>query len=53
MHLVNAYTILANYGSQTQLKYITNIYPDHNKQVLDGQISNIILDMMSDVVHSH
>jgi len=52
MHLVNAYTILANYGSQTQLKYITNIYPDHNKQVLDGQISNIILDMMSDVVHS-
>ena len=52
MHLVNAYMILANYGSQTQLKYITNIYPDHNKQVLDGQISNIILDMMSDVVHS-
>ncbi len=52
MHLVNAYTILANIGSQTQLKYITNTYPDHNKQVLDGQISNIILDMMSEVVHS-
>ena len=49
MHLVNAYTILANIGSQTQLKYITNTYPDHNKQVLDGQISNIILDMMSEL----
>ena len=52
MHLVNAYTILANIGSQTQLKYITNTYPDQSKQVLDGQISNIILDMMSEVVHS-
>ena len=52
MHLVNAYTILANIGSQTQLRYITNTYPDHNKQLLDGQISNIILDMMSEVVNS-
>ena len=52
MHLVNAYTILANIGSQTQLKYISNTYPDDNKQVLDVQISNTILDMMSEVVHS-
>ena len=53
MHLVNAYTILANVGSQTQLKYISNTGPDDKQQILDKQISKIILDMMKDVVHSH
>ena len=52
MHLVNAYTILANVGSQTQLKYITNTVPDDKKQILDKRISRSILDMMRDVVHA-
>jgi len=52
MHLVNAYTMLANAGSQTQLKYITNTESADKKQVLDMQISNTVLDMMREVVHS-
>ena len=52
MHLVNAYTMLANVGSHTQLKYIMNSDLDDKKQILDRQISNIILDMMREVVHS-
>ncbi len=52
MHLVNAYTILANVGSQTQLKYLSNSDQDDKQQILDRQISRIILDMMKDVVHS-
>ena len=52
MHLVNAYTILANVGSQTQLKYLSNSDQDDKQQILDRQISKIILDMMKDVVHS-
>ena len=52
MHLVNAYTILANVGSQTQLKYLSNTDQDDKKQILDRQISRIILDMMKDVVHA-
>ena len=52
MHLVNAYTMLANAGSQTQLKYVTNTDSADKKQVLDMQISNTVLDMMREVVHS-
>ena len=44
--------MLANAGSQTQLKYITNTDSADKKQVLDMQISNTVLDMMREVVHS-
>ena len=44
--------MLANIGSQTQLKYIKNTDTDDRKQILDRQISETVLDMMREVVHS-
>ena len=53
MHLVSAYTTLANGGSYTQLNYIRNIELDQNKQqVLDRKLSATVLDMLKKVVHS-
>ncbi len=54
MHLVSAYTTLANYGSYTQLKYVideeNNSY--EKNQILDKKNSAMILDMLKDVVHN-
>ncbi len=54
MHLINAYTIIANSGKSTQLKYIQNqeksLYT--KDQILDKQSTTTVMDMMKDVVHS-
>jgi len=53
MHLVSAYTTLANNGNRIQLKYIsTNERFDDNENILNQKYTSIILDMMRDVVHS-
>ncbi len=55
MHLVNAYTTLANYGAYTHLKYISANDSDvmDKKQILNKKTSSIVLDMMKEVVHAH
>lgn len=54
MHLVSAYTILANHGNRIQLNYLSNIENNNYKKekILDKKNSIIVLDMMKDVVHS-
>jgi len=54
MHLVNAYTILANEGYYTQLKYINSneSYFERGHQLLDSKKTSIVLNMMKKVVHS-
>ena len=54
MHLVSAYTTLANYGSYTQLKYIMdneNNFFEKN-QILDKKNTGMVLNMLKDVVHA-
>ena len=54
MHLVSAYNILANDGAYTQLKYLKNLELDDSKhQILDKKLSDKVLKMMKEVVHSH
>tara|TARA_B100000035_G_scaffold302613_1_gene300382 strand:+ start:1124 stop:2812 length:1689 start_codon:yes stop_codon:yes gene_type:complete len=53
MHLVSAYNTLANGGAYQQLKYLKNSEPDNgNHQILDKRLSNTVLNMMKEVVHS-
>ena len=53
MHLISAYTTLANDGNRIQLKYISNNerFGD-NENILNKKYTSIVLDMMKDVVHS-
>ena len=54
MHLVNAYTILANEGYYTQLSYINNneLSFEQDHQLLDTKKTSIVVNMMKKVVHS-
>ncbi len=54
MHLISAYTTLANNGKRIQLKYLRNNESYNNyEKVLNEKNTSIVLDMMKDVVHSN
>ncbi len=54
MHLISAYSTIANNGSRIQLNYLIDSENNesNNEMILNKKNSMIVLDMMKDVVHS-
>ena len=52
MHLVSAYTTLANYGDRVQINYLKNNNDNKKENILNRNDSKKVLAMMKHVVHS-